>query len=62
MLPFGGWWEISLIALLSFVLLKPEDYRILLKSLGKIISKINFYNFKLQAYLESLAHEEDEKK
>ena len=60
MLPFGGWWEIVLIGLLAFILLKPEDYRTLLKSFGKIVSKINFYHYQLQSYLESLAHEEED--
>lgn len=58
----GGWSEIMLICVLAFVLLKPEDYILLLKFLGKLVSKVKFHQYKFQAYLESIAHEDDDKK
>jgi Sec-independent protein translocase protein TatA len=62
MFPFGEWPQIALITLVAFLILKPEDYKILLKTLGKLLSKMTFYQYKAQAYLESLAHEDEEKK
>ncbi len=58
----GGWSEIMLICFLAFILLKSEDYILLLKFFGKLVSKIKFHQYKFQAYLESLAHEDDDKK
>ena len=63
MLPIvGGWGELLLILILAFLLLNPEDYNTLLKFLGKLLGKIRFYQYKFEAYIESLTKEEDAQK
>lgn len=59
MIPLGGWPEIILICFLAFILLKPEDYKTVLKNLGKLLSKIRFYQYKAEAYFEAISREDD---
>lgn len=60
MFSFSSWIEISFVAILGLVLLKPEDYVLLMKLLGKGLREFKLFIYKIESYL--MAFSDDDRK
>ena len=62
MFSFSSWIEISFIDILGLILLKPEDYVLIMKLLGKGLRESKLFIYKIESYLMAFSDDDHKQK